>query len=77
MNIVGQVGKIILFMLPVVALLANTFVYLAPTIFLYVGVMIFIGTEERLLTQAFGRIDRLVSFKKPLSYRGYFSFCCQ
>jgi len=61
------------FILPAVALLTSTWVYLVPSIFLYLGVTIFIGKEERQLTQAFGRaykdylvrVDRLVPFKKP------------
>jgi protein-S-isoprenylcysteine O-methyltransferase Ste14 len=61
------------FILPAVALLTLTWVYLVPSVFLYVGVMIFIGTEEKQLTKAFGKayvdymagVDRLVPFKKP------------
>ena len=61
------------FILPGVALLTLSWVYLVPSIFLYVGVNIFIGVEEKQLTQAFGkeyedylaRVDRLVPFKKP------------
>ena len=61
------------FILPAVALMTLTWVYFVPSAFLYVGVMIFIGKEERQLTQAFGReyedyrtrVDRLVPFKKP------------
>ena len=61
------------FLLPAVALLTLTWVYFVVSVFLYVGVMIFIGTEERQLMQAFGkdyevyiaRVDRLVPFKKP------------
>ena len=61
------------FILPAVALLTLTWVYFVPSIFLYVGVMIFICTEEKQLTKAFGkeyenylaRVDRLVPFKKP------------
>jgi protein-S-isoprenylcysteine O-methyltransferase Ste14 len=61
------------FILPAVALITLTWVYFVPAVFLYVGVMIFIGTEEQQLTQAFGkayedymaRVDRLVPFKKP------------
>ncbi|MCL4562130.1 MAG: isoprenylcysteine carboxylmethyltransferase family protein [Chloroflexi bacterium] len=62
-----------LFILPAVALITLTWVYFVPSVFLYSGVMIFIGTEERQLTKAFGnqyedylaRVDRLVPFKKP------------
>jgi protein-S-isoprenylcysteine O-methyltransferase Ste14 len=61
------------FILPAVALLTLTWVYFVPSIFLYVGVLIFIGTEEKQLTMAFGkeyedylaRVDRLIPFKKP------------
>lgn len=48
-------------------------VYFIVSVFLYVGVMTFIGTEEKQLTQAFGkqyedylaRVDRLVPLKQP------------
>jgi protein-S-isoprenylcysteine O-methyltransferase Ste14 len=61
------------FILPGVALITLTWVYFVPAVFLYTGVMIFIGEEEKQLTQAFGkeyedyvaRVDRLVPFKKP------------
>jgi protein-S-isoprenylcysteine O-methyltransferase Ste14 len=61
------------FILAAVSLLTFTWVYLVPSVFLYVGVMRFIGAEERQLTAAFGkayedylaRVDRLVPFKKP------------
>jgi protein-S-isoprenylcysteine O-methyltransferase Ste14 len=61
------------FILPAVALTTLTWVYLIVSVFLYVGVMIFIGTEERQLTKAFGReyqdyltkVDRLVPLKRP------------
>ena len=61
------------FILPAVVLMTLTWVYFVPSVFLYVGVMIFIGEEEQQLTQAFGkeyedymaRVDRLVPFKKP------------
>jgi len=50
-----------------------TWVYFVPAVFLYFGVMIFIGVEEKQLTNAFGdeyidylmKVDRLVPFKKP------------
>ena len=66
-------SSVTFFVLPAVALLTFTWVYLVASVFLYVGVMIFIGKEERQLTQAFGkeyeeyltRVDRLVPFKKP------------
>ena len=61
------------FLLPAVALLTLTWVYFAISVFLYIGVMIFIGVEEKQLTEAFGkeyedymaRVDRLIPFKKP------------
>lgn len=64
------------FILPAVALLTVTWVYLVPSVFLYAGVMIFIGKEERQLTDAFGseyisymaRVDRLVPFRKPNNF---------
>lgn len=63
----------IFFILPGISLLTLTWVYFVPAIFLYVGVMIFIGVEEKQLIQAFGkvyedylsRVDRLIPFKKP------------
>jgi len=61
------------FILPAIALMTLTWVYFVASVFLYVGVMLFIGKEEKQLTQAFGkeyedyiaRVDRLVPFKKP------------
>jgi len=61
------------FILPAVALMTLTWVYFVASVFLYVGVMIFIGKEEEQLTKAFGkeyedykaRVDRLVPLKKP------------
>ncbi len=66
-------SSVTFFILPAVALMTLTWVYLVASVFLYVGVMIFIGKEERQLTKAFGkayedytaRVDRLVPFKKP------------
>ena len=61
------------FILPAVALLTLTWVYFVVSVFLYIGVMIFIGEEERQLTMAFGkeyedymtRVDRLIPWRKP------------
>ncbi len=61
------------FVLPAVALITLTWIYFAVSVFLYAGVMIFIGTEEQQLTTAFGkeyedykaRVDRMIPFKKP------------
>jgi protein-S-isoprenylcysteine O-methyltransferase Ste14 len=66
-------SSVTFFILPAVTLLTLTWVYLVASIFLYTGVMIFIGTEEKQLTQVFGKeyenylkkVDRLVPFKKP------------
>ena len=66
-------SSVTFFVLPAVALMTLTWVYLVASVFLYVGVMIFIGAEEQQLTRAFGkeyqdylaRVDRLIPFKKP------------
>ena len=66
-------SSVTFFILPAVALITLTWVYFVPSVFLYVGVMIFIGTEEKQLTKAFGkeyedylaRVDRLIPLKKP------------
>ncbi len=66
-------SSVTFFVLPAVALLTLTWVYFVASVFLYAGVMIFIGTEEKQLTKAFGknyeaylaRVDRLIPFKRP------------
>lgn len=66
-------SSVIFFILPGVALTTLTWIYLVPAVFLYVGVMIFIGTEEKQLTRAFGkeyedyltRVDRLIPVRRP------------
>jgi hypothetical protein len=66
-------SSVTFFILPAVTLLTLTWVYLVVSAFLYAGVLIFIRTEEKQLTQAFGqkyedyfaRVDRLVPFKRP------------
>jgi protein-S-isoprenylcysteine O-methyltransferase Ste14 len=66
-------SSVTFFILPATALLTLTWVYFVPAIFLYAGVMIFIGKEEEQLTRAFGkeyedymaRVDRMIPFKKP------------
>ena len=66
-------SSVTFFILPAVALLTLTWVYLVPSVFLYAGVMILIGKEEEQLTKAFGkeyidylkRVDRLIPFRKP------------
>jgi len=66
-------SSVTFFILPAVALMTLTWVYFVASVFLYVGVMIFIGKEEKQLTEAFGkeyedykaRVDRLIPLKKP------------
>jgi len=66
-------SSVTFFVLPAVALMTLTWVYFIASVFLYVGVMIFIGTEETQLTKAFGkeyedylaRVDRLVPLQTP------------
>jgi len=66
-------SSVTFFILPAIALMTLNWVYFVVSIFLYVGVMIFIGKEEQQLLQAFGkeyadyvaRVDRLVPFKTP------------
>jgi protein-S-isoprenylcysteine O-methyltransferase Ste14 len=66
-------SSVTFFVFPAVALMTFTWVYFVPSVFLYTGVMMFIGVEEKQLTEAFGkeyedymaRVDRLVPFKKP------------
>jgi protein-S-isoprenylcysteine O-methyltransferase Ste14 len=61
------------FIFPAVSLMTFTWVYFVASVFLYAGVMIFIGKEEKQLTAAFGkayedymaRVDRLVPFRRP------------
>ena len=66
-------ASVLFFILPAISLIAMTWVYFVVSIFLYVGVLIFIGKEEKQLTEAFGkefedymaRVDRIIPFKKP------------
>lgn len=66
-------SSVAFFILPAVVLLTLTWVYFFVSVFLYVGVGMFIGEEEQQLTKAFGkeyedyiaRVDRLIPFKKP------------
>ena len=70
-------SSVTFFILPAVALITLTWVYLVPPVFLYLGVMIFIREEEKQLTRAFGKeyedylatVDRLVPFMKPYPKR--------
>lgn len=66
-------SSVAFFILPAVSLITQTWVYLVAAVFLYAGVMLFIGKEEAMLRAAFGkeyeaylkRVDRMVPFKKP------------
>ncbi len=66
-------SSVTFFILPAVSLLTLTWVYLVVSVFLYVGVVFFIGKEEEQLTKAFGkdyedymaRVDRLVPLRRP------------
>lgn len=66
-------SSVTFFILPAVALLTLSWVYFVPSVFLYVGVLIFIGKEEKQLRNAFGnkyedytaKVDRMIPFKKP------------
>jgi protein-S-isoprenylcysteine O-methyltransferase Ste14 len=61
------------FVLPGLSLMMLTWVYVVVSVFLYAGVMIFIGEEEKQLVAAFGRayqdyrarVDRMIPFKHP------------
>ena len=65
-------SSVTFFILPAVAFLTLTWIYLVVSFFLYAGVIMFIGTEEKQLTNAFGkeyeaymaRVDRLVPLKR-------------
>ncbi len=65
-------SSVTFFVFPAIALLTLTWVYFVPSVFLYTGVMMFIGKEEQQLTKAFGKeyeaylakVDRMVPFKK-------------
>jgi protein-S-isoprenylcysteine O-methyltransferase Ste14 len=48
-------SSVTFFILPAVALMTLTRVYFVASVFLYVGVMVFIGKEEKQLTKAFGK----------------------
>jgi protein-S-isoprenylcysteine O-methyltransferase Ste14 len=66
-------SSVTFFILPAVALVTLTWVYLVASVFLYAGVMIFIGHEEKQLAAAFGReysdyqarVDRMVPLRRP------------
>jgi protein-S-isoprenylcysteine O-methyltransferase Ste14 len=66
-------SSVTFFILPAFALITLTWVYFVVSVFVYVGVMIFIGKEEEGLAKVFGkeyedylaRVDRLVPFKRP------------
>jgi protein-S-isoprenylcysteine O-methyltransferase Ste14 len=66
------------FLLPGLALITLTWVYLVVSVFVYVGVILFIGKEEEQLAKVFGKeyedyrakVDRLVPFKEPRIAKG-------
>lgn len=66
-------SSVTLFILPGIAFITLTWVYLITSVFLYMGVMIFIKKEEKMLANVFGkayedyisRVDRLIPFRKP------------
>jgi protein-S-isoprenylcysteine O-methyltransferase Ste14 len=66
-------SSFIVFVLPALSLLTLTWVYFGVAAFLYVGVRIFIGKEERQLLQVFGdeyagylgRVSRILPFARP------------
>lgn len=66
-------SSFILFILPAISILTLTWVYLGVSVFLYIGVMLFIGKEEKQLLQVFGedyarylkRASRIIPFIKP------------
>ena len=68
-------SSVTFFVLPAVAMLTLTWVYLAAAAFLYFGVLIFIGKEEKQLREAFGkeyedylvRVNRMVPFLNLVS----------
>jgi protein-S-isoprenylcysteine O-methyltransferase Ste14 len=65
-----------LFILPGISLITLTWVYFVVSIFLYTGVMIYIGKEEKQLSKAFGekyadymdRVDRIIPFIKQIHF---------
>jgi protein-S-isoprenylcysteine O-methyltransferase Ste14 len=66
-------SSVTFFILPAVALMTQTWVYLVASVFLYAGVMIFIGREEKQLAAVFGKeyedyqaeVDRIVPLRRP------------
>lgn len=66
-------SSFILFILPAISFLTLTWVYASVSIFMYIGVLIFIGKEEKQLTQVFGesykhylkQVSRIIPFIKP------------
>lgn len=66
-------SSVTFFILPAVALMTGTWVYLVASVFLYAGVMIFIGKEEKQLSAVFGKpyedyqaeVDRMVPLRRP------------
>ena len=66
-------SSFIVFILPAISLLMLKWVYLGVAVFMYAGVRLFIGKEEKQLLQVFGdeyarylaRVSRVLPFVKP------------
>lgn len=66
-------SSMIVLILPAISLLTLTWVYLAVSLFLYIGVFIFIRKEETRLQEVFGdeyldykaKVSRIIPFFKP------------
>ncbi len=66
-------ASMIWLVLPAVSFITQTWIYLAVSVFIYLGVMLFIRKEEKRLLAAFGkeyedylkRVHRLIPFVKP------------
>jgi protein-S-isoprenylcysteine O-methyltransferase Ste14 len=65
-------SSVTFFILPAISILYLTWVYFVVAIFLYIGVVIFIGKEEKALTDTFGeeykeymkKVNRMIPFLK-------------
>lgn len=66
-------ASMIWLVLPAVSCITQTWIYLAVSVFLYLGVMLFIRKEEKQLLAAFGKeyedylklVHRLIPFARP------------
>jgi protein-S-isoprenylcysteine O-methyltransferase Ste14 len=74
-------SRVTVFILPAIAFVTLTWVYFVPAVFLYAGMMRFIGEGEKQLTRAFGkeyeayvaRVDRLIPFRTTVTAGRYCS----